>query len=150
MGANRSESASKGSRFLLCRAGARIAALPIEHVIETMRPLPIEPLATRARAVLGAAIVRGRAVPVVSVAAAMAADEGSVGRFVTISAAGRTVALAVESVLGIDALSGLAEPLPPLLSEADAVRSLRVLDDALAMVLDSALLVPEDVWSSIA
>src|SRR5262245_18286867 len=31
--------------FLLGRAGQRLCALPVEHVVETMRPLPTEPLA---------------------------------------------------------------------------------------------------------
>ncbi len=31
-------------RALICRAGDRVCALPLVHVVETMRPQPIEPV----------------------------------------------------------------------------------------------------------
>ena len=43
-------------------------ALPLEHVSETMRPLPVEPIAGVISPVAGVAIIRGGPVPVVDVA----------------------------------------------------------------------------------
>jgi purine-binding chemotaxis protein CheW len=39
--------------WLLCRAGGRLCALPVESVIETMRVLPIEKIAQAPEFVLG-------------------------------------------------------------------------------------------------
>ena len=49
-----------------------LAALPLEHVVETMRPLPVEPLGDAPRFILGLSIVRGEPIPVVDVGAANA------------------------------------------------------------------------------
>jgi purine-binding chemotaxis protein CheW len=54
--------------FLLCRIGSSIGALALKDVRETMRPLPIEPLAGTPPFVLGLAIVRGFPTPVIDAA----------------------------------------------------------------------------------
>jgi purine-binding chemotaxis protein CheW len=54
---------------LLCRVRERLCALPLAHVVETMRPLPIEPLGGMPGFVQGIAIIRGAPVPVVDAGA---------------------------------------------------------------------------------
>jgi len=51
--------------LLLFRIGGRLCALRLESVLETMRPLPVEPMAGTPPFVLGISIVRGVAMPVV-------------------------------------------------------------------------------------
>ena len=53
------------SLSLLCRVDTRLCALPLESIIETTRPLPIEPVAGAPDFVLGLSVVRGSAVPIV-------------------------------------------------------------------------------------
>ena len=53
---------------LVCRVGERRCALPLDAVIETMRPLPIHPVTGVTEAVLGVCIIRGLATPVLDLA----------------------------------------------------------------------------------
>lgn len=142
-------------RVLLCRLPACVIALPLEHVIETMRPLAIEPLSATAPAfVKGVSVIRGLPVPVVDTArllgaAAATGPTPSMGRrFVTVRSGGRTVALAFDEVIGIRTLpSDTVRELPPLLqrAESDAVTAIGALDDQLLIVLRTASIVPEDL-----
>ena len=61
--------------WLLCRAGARLCALPLQNVMETMRLLPIEPVAGAPRSVLGLCPIRGAPVPVVDLQSLLAEPE---------------------------------------------------------------------------
>lgn len=142
-------------RYLLCRAGARLCALPIEQVLETMRPLTIEPLAASDAAaaglpLLGLARVRGQSVPVVDLAALLEQVPRPAERFVLLRVDGRCVALAVGAVLGVRALT-LAETLPPLLGTVArrSVEALAWLDDQLLLTLDAARLLPPDDFGAV-
>ena len=64
---------------LAMRAGDRVCAVPLAHVSEVMRPLPIEPLAGAPPFVPGLAIVRGKATPVVDLTAVLADGAASTG-----------------------------------------------------------------------
>ncbi len=138
---------------LLCRAGAYLCALPLAHVGETMRPLPIEPLAGTPDFVRGVAIIRGTPTPVID-AARLTGDTRSTAatRFVTLKVGERRAALAVDAVLGVRDL-GLAEasPLAPLFSHAagEIVAAMGTLDRELLLVLEAARIVPESVWSAL-
>ena len=134
-----------------------------------MRPLPLERMAEggadpSAAFVLGAAIVRGAVVPVLSLAgllgrrnsdaadAAGAADDGlAAGRYVSLRLGPRHAVLAVDAVLGIRALAGIAamEPVAPLIGmvEHEAVAAITTHDAELLFVLQAAMLVPDAVWS---
>ena len=141
-----------GGRSLICRVLNRLCALPLQHVIETMRPLPVEPLAGVPRPVTGVAIIRGAPVPVVDLAWVLAAEESHPGRFVTVDADGRRVALAVDAVVGVRAIpDGALHDLPPLLRGAsvDAIATIGTLDAKLLVVLHSGRLVPEAVWTAL-
>jgi chemotaxis signal transduction protein len=57
--------ADESDRFLLCCIGSRVGALAVRDVRETMRPLPVEPLARAPPFVRGLATIRGFPTPVV-------------------------------------------------------------------------------------
>jgi purine-binding chemotaxis protein CheW len=139
-------------RVLTVRAGARMLALPIESVVETMRPMPVEPLAGAPSFVRGLAVIRGAATPVVDVAELLGTRAETPGRFVTLRLGPRQIALAVEAVLGLSALepADLAA-LPPLLDDATrgAVHSVGLLDSQLVLVLRAARVVPDEVWRAV-
>lgn len=153
---------------LVCRLDGRLCALPLAQVVETMRPMRVEPVAGAPSFLRGVAIIRGAPMPVVDAAALVtgaalvsgAAPPGhaaNTARFVTLRvdgrAAGRCVALAVDEVVGVRSLpAGSARDLPPLLrgGQAESISSLGALDSELLVVLESARLLPEAVWRSLA
>lgn len=127
-----------------------LAALAAEHVIETMRPLPCEPVAGAPPFVAGVAIIRGRPTPVVDVGALLGAPREALSeRWITVAVGERVVGLAVSDVVGVRRLTGDVAPgaMPPLLTDAarGAVSALGVLDGELLLVLERASLVPDDV-----
>lgn len=139
---------------LLVTAGPRTCAVPLAHVVETMRPQPVTPLAGSPAFVSGAAVIRGAATPVVDLRRLLGADEPAApGRFVTIRAGERHAAIAVDAVLGVTDLGDtqLAE-LPALLGDAarDVVDAIGTRDAGLLVVLRAARLVPAAVWSALA
>jgi purine-binding chemotaxis protein CheW len=134
--------------LLVVEAGGLRAGIPLSHVREIMRPLPIAALALAPAFVLGLSVIRGASVPVVDLGSVLGrgAHEDSLGRFVSILVDGRAIALAVHAVTGILALeSGAASALPPLLSHAagEVVEELALNDAALLLVLRTARLVPD-------
>jgi purine-binding chemotaxis protein CheW len=146
--------------FLLCRIGSRIGALAIKDVRETMRPLPVERLTGTPPFVLGIAIVRGSACPVIdagrlldpSALLSAAITSPSAARFVSLKLGDRTAVLAVDAVLDVRSLAaGILAEIPPLLREAgeDLVSAIGALDSKLLLVLEAARLVPDSVWSEI-
>ena len=129
------------------RVGDVTCAVPVEHVVETMRPLPIERVAGAPPFVLGLSVVRGRPVPIIELGALLGADHApNTSRVVTLRVDDREVGLAVDSVLGVvddgdDEMPGL----PPLLSQAGAgvVAAIASLDTRLLLLLRAARLVPD-------
>lgn len=139
---------------LLCRVGSHLCALPIESVVETMRPLPVSALAGVPAFVLGLSIIRGAPVPVVDARCLFSGTEerGDSTRFVSIKSGNRRAALAVDGVIGVRALRSVSlGELPPLLREAnaDVVEAIGTLDAELLLVLRSARIVPESVWDDL-
>lgn len=113
-----------------------LAALPVRHVRETMRPLPTEPLAGAPTFVVGAAIVRGKAVPVLDAAKLMSGKPDTMARWIAIEIGARTAILAVHEVVGVQTLTITAEPAPLLKSAARAtIDELASLDGELLAVL---------------
>jgi purine-binding chemotaxis protein CheW len=133
----------------MCRVGARLCALPLEQVVETMRPLPAVPIAGAPAFVRGVSLIRGDSVPVVDAATLVGEPESQPTRFVTVAVDHRRIALAVDAVLGVRTLpAGTLHDLPPLLhhAETELVTALGELDAELLLVLQCAHLVPEAVW----
>ncbi|MDO9015980.1 MAG: chemotaxis protein CheW [Myxococcales bacterium] len=134
------------SASLVCTAGGRRCALPVGHVIETMRPLPVELVVGVPDFVAGLALIRGAPTPVVDLGRLLGATAAAPwGRFVVVAAGGRRVALAVDAVLGVRALDAAAlEALPPLVEDAAGpIAALAALDGELLVVIRGARLVPE-------
>jgi chemotaxis signal transduction protein len=153
-----------GGSALVFSSGKRIGALALEHVRETMRPLPVEPVDSPLGFVEGIAIVRGEAVPVVNAEALLYAHSVSeqaasrapvnrspVGRFIRLRIAERSVALAVSEVLGVFSRAALdIAALPPLFEGSQAVGAVGRFDGRLLSVLEAASLVPDDAWIALA
>jgi len=127
---------------LVTTVGTRSCVIPIEHVVETMRPLPIEGIANAPSFVLGIAIVRGEPVVVMDASALLgAARSAPPSRFVTMRVEDRTIALAVDAVSGVATLDARFESLPALLRAADVIDAIAPLDERLLVVLRAARVV---------
>jgi purine-binding chemotaxis protein CheW len=143
------------SPVFVVTAGARACAFPLHHVGETMRPLPIKPVAGTPGFVCGVSVIRGTPTPVVDLKALLENSEHSpsFGRFVTLKLERRQVAIGVDSVVGLMnlELAQLGE-LPPLLRDASAklIESFGSLDAQLLLVLRAARIVPDEFWVSLA
>jgi purine-binding chemotaxis protein CheW len=131
--------------WLVCRVGTTLCALPIEQVIEVMRPLPVIAIAHAPDCVLGMCVMRGEAVPVVDVARCLSAQAGEPTRFVAVRAGARRIALAVDAVAGtVELSSARVAQVPPLLSAANAaMEAVSTLDNALLMLLESGRVLPD-------
>lgn len=138
---------------LVCRVGDVLCALPLEHVEETMRPLPVAPIAGVPAFVRGLAVIRGIPIPVVD-AASLLSGTPSVdpARFVTVKTGARHIALAIDAIVGVvDIPPGSVDELPPLFGNAssDAIAAIGELDANLLLVLSHTRLVPESLWAAI-
>jgi purine-binding chemotaxis protein CheW len=133
--------------FLLCRAGPNFCALPLDHVSEIMRALPMEAVAGAPRYVRGLCVIRGAPAPIVDTGLLLGDRPTQAERLVAIKAGGRTVALAVDAVLGIRAIAAeTCRELPPLLRDAsEAIAAIGTLDSAFMFILRTARIIPEDL-----
>src|SRR5271154_13808 len=139
--------------FLMCRIGSLVGALALKDVRETMRPLPVVPLAGAPSYVLGLAIVRGFPVPVVDASRLLnSTASASPSRFVSLRLGERTASLAVDAVLGTRSLSrGALSESSPLVKQLGSafVSTMGALDAQLLLVLETARMVPDTVWNAI-
>lgn len=142
-------SAGATEPVLLVRTHAFLCAIPIEVVVETMRPLPVRPAPGAPQFVRGLAIVRGAPLPVIDLGALLGAPgELAGGRFITIRSGLRHLVLAVDSVVGVRALNrATLATTPPLLIEAlpAQVERLGALDGQTLAVLGTARLLADEV-----
>lgn len=133
------------SASLVCRAGPVMCAFPVTHVIETMRPLPVEPVPDDHAYVRGRSIIRGGPVTVLDIAR-MFGHESAPRRYVTLRAGARTVALAVHAVAGVESIDVTTLRSWPRLFEMalpDVKTVVETRDPDLLAVLDTGRLVPE-------
>jgi purine-binding chemotaxis protein CheW len=139
---------------LLVRSRSRICALPLVHVSEILRRLPVQPMPNGPAFVQGVSILRGEPVPVVDLGLLLGLPgDPAVRRLVSLRVGERRVALAVEEVLKVASGAAMARhDLPPLLRGAaeGTVRSIAVLDNQFLTVLEAARLVPDEVWDRLA
>ena len=141
------------SASLICRVGDLLCAVPLALVGETMRPLPVEPLAGVPNYVRGVAIIRDRPTAVVDAASLLTDHPGSPARFVTLTAGDRPIALAVDAVVGIARLPAAAGGSLGSVLESPrlaAVTAAGTLDGALVLALEGTRIVPDDVWAAMA
>ncbi len=143
----------KAGAALLCQAGSLICGLPLAHISETMRPLPLQPFDGMPAFVEGLSIIRGAPVPVVDLARLLGNDGGTCRtRLVVVKVRERHVALSVERVIGVKSLADIVSgALPPLLTgaRADFVSAVGSLDAHLLVVLESGLILPASTWTSL-
>jgi purine-binding chemotaxis protein CheW len=153
---------------LVVKAGTRGCAIPLQHVRETLRPLPIEPVAGVPLYLRGISLIRGHPVPVADLGALLGeSDSGSeiaiddddgndnlagdrAARLVLLQLGQRQVAVAVSAVIGVRRLdSADFGALPPLLADAGqrAIEAVGVQDAELLLVLRAARLLPDDLWA---
>ncbi len=137
---------------LLCRVHAYWCALPLRHVVETMRPLPTSPIAGAPSFVAGVAIIRGAPVPVVALSRLLGATGAEPRRFVCVRTERGVVALAVDDVRGVRSLAGQSlRALPSLLQHAEPhmVTAVGTLDAELLLVIQTARAVPDELWDAV-
>lgn len=138
---------------LLIRSALHLCALPLPAVRETVRMLPCLSLPGAPDYVLGLSRVRGRAVAVVDLGRLMGESGGAPRRLVSLRAGDRSLALAVEDVIGIRPVeAGTFSELPSLLRSCrvESVVSIGEHDQELLLVLDAARLVPAEHWERLA
>lgn len=141
---------------LLSRVGQLLCAFPVEHVVETLRPLCTEPLGV-GHFVAGVAIVRGAPIPVIDAAAALgqrtaeSASAASARRWIVLRLGARRAAMAVDAIVGVRPVERkrFAELDPLITSSADPVDALGALDRELLLVLSAARLVPPAVFTAL-
>ena len=144
--------ADTASRSLVVRVHTRSCAVPLVHVIEIMRPLPIEPIASMPPFVLGVSVIRGVPTPVVDLGFILGTPGSLAERFVTLRFGARQVALSVTMVLGVCELdASKIQALPPLLqgTSNDVIEAIGTLDDEMLMVLREGWELPDDVWQAL-
>ena len=142
----------EGQDFLVCRAAGRLCALPLAHVIETMRPLPLRRLSAAPQFVAGVSVIRGVPTPVLDTGTLLDESTSAPGRLVSVRTGERTVALAFDAVLGIRSiLNDSLHRLPPLLDPAgsEVVAAIGALDEELLVVLEGSRLLPAAAWDAI-
>lgn len=145
--------ASGSDVVLIVRTGTRRCALRASHVIEIMRPLPMEPFANSPGFVLGLAVIRGVPVPVVDLAGLLGGGKSGgasgITRFVSLRVDKRCVALAVEEVIDLRTLdASRLEDMPPLLADkSGAMDAVGILDAQLLLLLGAARMIPEESWA---
>jgi len=142
--------------MLVTRVGGMTCAFPIQHVVETMRPLPIEPIGRSADEALalidGVAMIRGAAVPVVDARKLLGVTGGQATRFVVVRAGERRIALVVDAVLDVVRIDpGALSGLPPLMGGASrgSISAIGARDAGLLVVLDAARVLPDDTWRAL-
>lgn len=125
------------------------------HVIEIMRPMPMEPFANSQGFVLGLSVIRGVPVPVVDLAGLLGGgiSEGAreISRFVSLRVDKRCVALAVEEVIDLRTLeASRLDEFPPLLAgQSGAMDAVGILDAQLLLLLGTARMIPEEAWAAL-
>jgi purine-binding chemotaxis protein CheW len=130
--------------WLLCRTGSHRFALPVADVVETMRMLPIKPVGGAPPLLLGLCVIRGVATPVLDPVLLFDHQPGRYQRLVTARTGARTVAFAVEAVIGVRAVGAqVLGQLPPLLSNVASIAAIAALDAELVFFLQTARVVPE-------
>jgi len=130
-----------------------VCAVPLTHVIETMRPLPVEPISGVPSFVRGISIIRGIPTPVIDLGAVLGSPSEHTERFVTLRVGDKQVALSVNAVLGIRDLGGLLTmaALPPLLQRAsqDVIETIGTLDQQVLLILREGWELPDEVWQAL-
>lgn len=140
--------------YLLVRVGTWICALPVQLVVETMRPQPILPVSSDLPFVRGVSRVRGALLPVLDLALLLGVPVFEPARrFITVRSDTQKLCLMTGEVVRVTALDEeLLQETPQLLRAAlpAQVERLGTLDGAAVATLSTARLLPEEAWRSLA
>lgn len=126
---------------LVFGVGDLLCALALRDVVETIRPLPVQPLAGTADILLGVSVIRGLAVPVVDTARLLGAGAERPSRFVTTRTERGPLAYATGPVIGVLPVEpDGSRPPPPMLAAAATrlVAAVGVLDSRPLLFLRGA------------
>lgn len=139
---------------LVFRAGQLLCALPLDEVIETLRPLETQPLAGTPAFVRGISVLRGVPTPVIDVARLLGGGQvEAVERYVAVRTDRGAVALATGPVLGIrDVDTNAAGGHPALLGARSShlVAGVGTIGAEPLLLLQSMRAVPDEVWEAAA
>jgi purine-binding chemotaxis protein CheW len=148
-----SERAVGTKKALVVGLKSCVCAVPLTHVIETMRPLPVEPISGVPSFVQGISIIRGIPTPVIDLGAVIGTPSERAERLVTLRVGERQVALSVNAVLGVRDLGGTVTivELPALLQRAseDVIETIGTLDQQVLLVLREGWELPDEVWQAL-
>jgi len=134
--------------WLLCRAGSHLCALPLAHVVEVMRPLPVEPLADAPAFLRGISVVRGAPVAVIDLGHLLGQAKTAPTRLVTVRVGGRVLGLAVAEVIAVRREDEVGpHAAVPLLGQVahDAVSTIGTLDSEVLLFLEELRVLAEGV-----
>jgi purine-binding chemotaxis protein CheW len=134
--------------WLLCRAGSHLCALPLAHIVEVMRPLPVEPLVDAPAFLRGLSVIRGAPVAVIDLGHLLGQTKTAPTRLVTVRVGGRVLGLAVAEVIAVrrEDEVGLHGPVPLLGQVAhEAVSSIGALDSEALLFLEELRVLAERV-----
>ncbi|WP_327004104.1 chemotaxis protein CheW [Dactylosporangium sp. NBC_01737] len=126
---------------LVFGVGDLLCAIALRDVVETIRPLPVQPLAGTADILLGVSVIRGLAVPVVDTARLLGVGAERPSRFVTTRTGRGTLAYATGPVVGVLPVEpDDSRPPPPMLAAAATrlVAAVGVLDSRPLLFLRDA------------
>jgi purine-binding chemotaxis protein CheW len=138
---------------LVFRAGTLLCALPLDEVVEIMRPLAVQPLAGTPPYVRGVTIMRGVPTPVIDVARLVGGEHADPERFLAVRTDHGPVAFATGPIVGIrGAAPGGPAAHPALLPGASSrlVAGVAMIDTEPLLLLHSMRAVPADVWAAAA
>ncbi|MBD8526773.1 chemotaxis protein CheW [Pseudomarimonas arenosa] len=146
---NRKRSECYEQGFLTLQAAGRPCAVPLDAVIEVLRPLPIDALTDVPAYLLGLSVLRGQPVAVLDLPRLLGQPGEAIGRWLHLRVGPRRLALAVPSVGRVEHLDQLDwQPLPALF-EGDAARVVQQVaqrDQQLYVQLNVMRLLPDSLW----
>jgi purine-binding chemotaxis protein CheW len=138
---------------LIFRAGPLFCALPLDEVIETMRPLPTRPLAGTPPYVRGLTILRGEPSPVIDVTRLLTGTTSEIDRYVAVRAGRGPVSCATGPVLGVQVVHATPPDGPSTLftgASRSLVAAVGTVGTEPLVVLRSIRTVPDEVWEAAA
>ncbi|MET7418767.1 chemotaxis protein CheW [Dactylosporangium sp. NPDC005555] len=137
---------------LVFGVGDLLCALALRDVVETIRPLPVQPLAGSADVLLGVSVIRGLPVPVVDTARLLGARVERPYRFVTTRTGRGPLAYATGPVVGVLPVEpDDSRPPPPMLASAATrlVAAVGVLDSRPLLFLRGDGLMSDAEWPAV-
>jgi purine-binding chemotaxis protein CheW len=130
-----------------------LCALRLDEVVETMRPLAIQPLAGSPSFVLGISVLRGVPTPVIDVSRLLRGGAGDAERYVAVRTERGAVALATGEIIGIRTIDATTTGGHPALlggRSSRLVAGVATLGAEPLLLLQSMRAVPDDVWEAAA